>query len=225
MSNGAEPFVRWQSLLLTILAVGCLLAAQRPSGAAEAERIPQCGVASLYATMRTLKRDVSLDELQQQFQQQLRRVDLTTVSLAEIRQVAESYRLHTAMLRAEPGDLPSISLPAILYLRIPHRTGPSANVGHFVVVRATYGEQAEVIDLTATHGWRWIPISRLREFWQGELLAVSTKPVVVPSPWLRHAAAWLFFGSAFATALLAWRLFSTRLKERSEVSNVVQPAA
>jgi ABC-type bacteriocin/lantibiotic exporter with double-glycine peptidase domain len=223
VTHGEHRCAQLRPFLLTIAAIAWRIAAPPLLTASEVEQLPSCGVASLYATMRTLRRDVSVAAIQEQFQRQLGREDLTTVSLAEISQVAESYGLHTAALRAESGDLRSISMPAILYLRYPRRAAPGGNIGHFVVVRAATARQAELIDLTSPHGWRWTPIPRLRQFWRGEALAVSTKPVAVPSPWLRHATAYLSLVGGFAIVIVLWRALCARYRrEQSDASNTIR---
>lgn len=183
------------------------------------QQIPECGLASLYAAMRVLGRDVDLDDLRNTFQQQLARNDLSTVSLAELRQVAESYGLHTAALRDGSRELRDVPLPAILYLRLPRRRA-ARDAGHFIVLRAVDGDQAEVIDLSARQGWRWVPISGLGQVWHGELLAVATKRVHIPAPWSKHAAVFCVGAGTLAGAFAVGRaICARRSKEQVHASN------
>lgn len=200
------------SVILAVSLLAIVSSYAVDSRAAEGQRIPECGMASLYATMRTLGRSVELDELRQAFQKELRRDDLTTVSLAELAQVAEAYGLYTAALRTSPGDFRAVPLPAILYLKIPRPRQPGLDVGHFVVARATDGNQVQLIDLSSTNGWRWVPITKLQEVWRGELLAISAEPVRIPSPWLRRAAVFCFALGAVALGTMAYSAICGRLR-------------
>lgn len=193
--------LRW--ILAPVLASFCCAAPSR-CGAARAQPAPDCGVASVYAALRILGRDLSLGDIEDRFRELVGRDDLSRLSLAEMRSVAESYGLHAASFTG--GDrLEDIAVPAILYLRAQRLDRSAGQPGHFIVLRAADNDQADIVDLSLSLQSRLVPAEKLREAWDGQFLVIAEEPISVRPSWRNVLSIFLIIAGAAAACSLVRR--------------------
>jgi ABC-type bacteriocin/lantibiotic exporter with double-glycine peptidase domain len=138
--------------------------------------VSECGVASVYALLRLSGKAVSLEEVENRFRALRPGIDLGKLSMADLREVSRSFGMRVASFRVDPSDISNIPVPAILYLR-PEKLavrGVKPPIGHFILLRSVNNAHAEVMDFTFPGGRGEVPLDRLSQGWDGEMLALAT---------------------------------------------------
>jgi ABC-type bacteriocin/lantibiotic exporter with double-glycine peptidase domain len=153
----------------------------RDSDAAAAEeRIPECGIASLYCALQMLGRNVPLHDVTARVENLTTGGDGSQLSMKQLREVVESYGLYAASVRARPETIHSLHVPAILFLAPPDWRD-RGDVGHFIVLEKVDAAGAHVVDVSFPRsiptGRTVIKLTDLPKVWAGEALLVDTRPI------------------------------------------------
>jgi hypothetical protein len=174
--------------MLLLLLVGA------DSGTNDSERtvgsvtIPGCGVAAAYGFLQLHGVDAAVSDVTSRFLRLRADVDLDRLSLADVRQVLQSYELRVVSVRADSRDPTALPLPAILYLR-PERLRRETDAGHLVLARSADRAAADIVDLTSAEGPFRVPLDALCDTWDGEGIIIASGRSSVGHGWIVAAIA------------------------------------
>jgi len=126
-----------------------------------------CGVAALYCALRIHKSRATLEEVE--------RAVLACdkgFSLQALKEAAEEFGFHVYALRIPPEDLLNLEWPSITYM---NTLFTSAEDKHFATILARRGESLLIFSPPKDFGY--IDAAQFGEYWDGETLIITTRPV------------------------------------------------
>ena len=152
--------------LLVIDMVVAMLSFVGGSWEDNSETIPDCGVASAYCFLKLSGRSPELRGLEAALTNLRPDVDLSALSIADLREVITNYGVAVTSVQVDPRSIEELPVPAILYLD----PRPGRTKGHFVVVRAVGESVVDLIDLSSIPGNRVVATKDVAAVWSGKAI-------------------------------------------------------
>jgi ABC-type bacteriocin/lantibiotic exporter with double-glycine peptidase domain len=144
-----------------------------------AQRINECGVASVYCALGELGIPVRVEDIVERFTSIHGNNDLSSLSMQEVTQVLRQFGVSASAVRFDPADVDQVPIPAILYTA-PRFRSEYLGTGHFAVLVQVHDDYATITDLTMVSADRpdgsvLVHKGRLRGVWKGEAILLSAQ--------------------------------------------------